>query len=87
MTGAPKARTLEILDRLEEGPRGIYSGCLGYLGLDGCADLSIVIRTVVVTPNATTVGSGGAIVALSDPAQESAEMLLKIEPLLHLADA
>ncbi|MDQ2773512.1 MAG: aminodeoxychorismate synthase component I [Acidobacteriota bacterium] len=84
MTGAPKARTLEILDRLEEGPRGIYSGCLGYIGLDGCADLNIVIRTLVVTPNATRIGSGGAIVMLSDPAQEFEEMQLKIEPLLRL---
>jgi para-aminobenzoate synthetase len=87
MTGAPKTRTLEILDRLEEGPRGVYSGSLGYIGLDGCADLNIVIRTLVVTPNATTIGSGGAIVMLSDPAQEFEEMQLKIRPLLGLTDA
>ncbi len=86
MTGAPKARTLEILDRLEEGPRGIYSGCLGYIGLDGCADLNIVIRTLIATPNATRIGSGGAIVILSDPAQECEEMRLKIQPLLRLSD-
>ena len=77
MTGAPKKRTMEIIDRLEEGARGIYSGSIGFFGLNGSVDLSIVIRTIVVSPAGVTVGAGGAIVALSDPQAELEEMILK----------
>jgi para-aminobenzoate synthetase len=82
MTGAPKLRSMEILDRLEPEPRGIYSGALGYLGLGGGVDLSIVIRTAVVRDGVATVGSGGAITVRSDPEDEWREMLLKARPVL-----
>ncbi|MGH3669342.1 MAG: aminodeoxychorismate synthase component I, partial [Pseudonocardiaceae bacterium] len=77
MTGAPKIRTMEIIDRLEEGPRGVYSGALGWFGLSGAADLSIVIRTIVVTDDKVSFGVGGAIISLSSPEEEFEETVVK----------
>jgi para-aminobenzoate synthetase len=83
MTGAPKLRTMEIIERLETGPRGVYSGALGFLSVNGTADLSIVIRTLVASPHGLQIGSGGAIVAGSDPAAEHEEMRLKARAVLE----
>ena len=82
MTGAPKLRTCEIIDQLETGPRGVYSGVVGYLGFDGQSDLSVVIRTAVRAAGEVTIGAGGAIVLDSDPAAELEERNLKAQSVL-----
>jgi len=87
MTGAPKRRSVELLYELEGGPRGVYSGAFGYLGLDGSADLAMVIRSVVIEGARATVGAGGGITALSDPVEETAEMRLKAAALLRALGA
>jgi para-aminobenzoate synthetase len=74
---------MEIIDRLEGGPRGVYSGALGFLSVNGTADLSIVIRTLVAAPDGLRIGAGGAIVAASDPVAEHEEMLLKARAVLN----
>ena len=83
MTGAPKASTMAIIDRLEGRARGVYSGALGYLGADGAAALSIVIRTLVVHQEGlVTLAAGGAIVTDSDPEAEYQEMVTKLRAAL-----
>jgi para-aminobenzoate synthetase len=82
MTGAPKVRTMEIIDRLEGRPRGVYSGALGWFSLDGACELSVVNRTIVATPGGASFNVGGAIVALSDPEEEFTETLVKARAMI-----
>jgi para-aminobenzoate synthetase len=86
MTGAPKRRTMQIIDELEGQARGVYSGAIGYLGLGGGCDLSVAIRAIVIEDGSATIGVGGAIVMQSDAEDEYQEMLLKAHaPMRALA--
>jgi para-aminobenzoate synthetase len=90
MTGAPKERTMRILEDIEDRPRGIYSGAIGYFSLDGSVDLSVVIRTLVAEYAGDgsfarlSYGVGGAVVAQSTPDGEYEETVVKAAPLLRL---
>ena len=82
MTGAPKIAAMRILDALEPVRRGIYSGAVGYLDARGGADLSVVIRTLLVKDGRAYLHAGGAVVADSDPVAEYIESLDKARALL-----
>jgi len=87
MTGAPKVRAMEIIDELEGEERGIYSGGIGYLSLDGSMDFNIVIRTLVCASGLAHLRVGGAVVADSRPEQEHRETLDKARALLDALGA
>ncbi len=82
ITGAPKRRAVEILQEIEETPRGIYTGCIGYL-TEERADFNIAIRTIVHQNGLYHVHAGGAIVADSTPESEYQEMHLKARNLFR----
>jgi anthranilate/para-aminobenzoate synthase component I len=82
ITGAPKIRAMEIIDELEPTARSVYTGAIGYLGLDGTACLNIAIRTVIITQGQAFVQTGGGIVADSDPQAEWEETITKARALL-----
>jgi anthranilate/para-aminobenzoate synthase component I len=77
MTGAPKESAMQILAGLERAPRGLYAGAFGWIGDDGAADLAMVIRSIVVHPDAAHVGAGGGITWRSVAASEVAEVGIK----------
>ena len=77
MTGAPKLSAMTILHRLERGPRGVYSGCFGYIGLDGAIDLAMVIRSIQIDERGAHVGAGGGITWGSVADAEVAEVAIK----------
>ncbi len=77
ITGAPKVRSMEIIDELEPTQRGVYTGNIGYLGFAGQMQLSIVIRTIIATGGTAYYQVGGGIVADSQPAAEYQETLDK----------
>lgn len=77
ITGAPKIRSMEVIDELEPTARGVYTGSIGYLGFDGTHDLNIAIRTMIITGGRAFFQVGGGIVADSDPEAEFQETLDK----------
>ncbi|KAK4962595.1 para-aminobenzoate synthase, (PABA) [Elasticomyces elasticus] len=86
MTGAPKKRSCELLGAIEatSGPRGLYSGVLGYFDVGGGGDFSVIIRSAFkwCEEGVWRVGAGGAVTALSEPDAEWEEMLAKRQSLM-----
>lgn len=87
MTGAPKVRAMEVIDELEGEERGVYSGSVGYLSVDGAMDWNVVIRTIVCEDGKAHLRVGGGIVADSDPRAEYRETLDKGRALLDVLGA
>ncbi|QBR93073.1 anthranilate synthase component I family protein [Nocardioides euryhalodurans] len=82
MTGAPKLRTMQIVEEVETTPRSAYSGAFGWIAADGRADLGVVIRSLVSAGDGTwTLGTGGGITVHSDVASEYAEAAWKADRL------
>jgi len=82
IAGAPKIRAMEIIDELENDGRGIYTGSIGYMGLDGKCDFNIVIRTALHINEEYKLGVGGGITCESDPESEYEETLQKAKAIL-----
>jgi len=83
MTGAPKLRTMEIIDAVEATPRGAYAGAFGWVSGDGRADLGVVIRSLLTSGADYVLGTGGGITVDSEVADEYAETRWKAERLLR----
>lgn len=83
MTGAPKLRTMQVIEATETTPRGVYAGAFGWLAGDGRADLGVVIRSLTTPGDGRwRLGTGGGITVRSDPEEEYAETRWKAERLL-----
>jgi para-aminobenzoate synthetase component I len=82
ITGAPKIRSMEIIDELEPTARGVYTGSMGFIGIDGQSCLNIAIRTIVVASGKAYTQTGGGIVADSQVNSEWEETITKATALL-----
>lgn len=87
MTGAPKLRAMQIIGELERGPRGVYSGAVGFFGFNGSADFGMTIRSIVFEGAQAYIGVGGGITSDSDPIAELEETKLKAKALLRVLNA
>jgi anthranilate synthase component 1 len=86
VTGAPKVRAMEIIDELENERRGIYGGCIGYIGANSEMDTCIALRTAVIKDHMLYVQAGGGVVADSNPDAEYEESCNKARALLRAAE-
>ncbi len=82
ITGAPKIRSMQIIDETEPTARAVYTGSIGFIGIDGSVCLNIAIRTIIIKSNRAFVQTGGGIVADSDPKDEWDETITKAKALL-----
>ncbi|WP_054637359.1 aminodeoxychorismate synthase component I [Thalassobacillus sp. C254] len=81
ITGAPKIRTMEIIEELEPVRRGVYTGSIGWIGFNGDMEMNIVIRTLLAKEGKAYVQAGAGIVIDSNPAAEYKESLKKAKAL------
>ncbi len=86
ITGAPKIRSMEIIEKLEPTQRSIYTGAIGYMAFDGDMDLNIVIRAIICNRGNAYFQVGGGIIADSDPESEYQETLDKGRALARALD-
>lgn len=84
ITGAPKVRSMEIIEELEPNRRGVYCGAIGYIGFDGKMDTNIAIRTAVINNEKLSYYAGGGIVADSSGSKEYLETLDKASTMIKL---
>ncbi len=89
MTGAPKVKTMELIERYEASRRGVYSGSLGYISPDGDFDFNVVIRSLIYAADKRYLSFqvGGAITHDSMPEKEYEECLLKARNILQALGA
>lgn len=83
ITGAPKIRSMEIIDETEPTARGVYTGSIGFIGLDGAACFNIAIRTMIIKDGKAYAQTGGGIVADSEAQAEWQETITKAKALLE----
>jgi anthranilate synthase component 1 len=81
LSGAPKVRAMQLIDEIEQRPRGIYGGCIGYIGFDGNINQAITIRSFLSRNNKLYFQAGAGIVAKSNPESELKEVNNKLEAL------
>lgn len=83
VSGAPKIRSCEVINEIEQERRGIYGSAVGYIGLDGDADFFVFIHSAFLKNGELTVRAGGGIVIDSVPEEEYKECLFKAEAMLN----
>ncbi|OYN86569.1 anthranilate synthase component I [Parenemella sanctibonifatiensis] len=83
LSGAPKVRAMEIIERVESTRRGLYGGVVGYFDLAGNADMAIAIRTAVIKDGRAIIQAGGGVVADSDPVAEDTETVNKAKAVVR----
>ncbi len=82
ITGAPKIRAMEIIDQTEPTARSVYTGSIGFIGVDGSVCLNIAIRTIIIAGKKAFIQTGGGIVADSNAQAEWQETIIKARALL-----
>lgn len=82
ITGAPKISSMHIIDHLEPNTRGVYTGCIGFIGINSNVCLNIAIRTIIISKNKAFCHAGGGIVADSNAEAEFNETMLKAKALI-----